>query len=48
MSNLGLEHALRQEGIDFEGASVGDRYVMEEMRKEVPFLAVKNPATRSF
>ncbi len=29
MSNLGLEHALQALGIDFERASVGDRYVME-------------------
>jgi phosphoglucosamine mutase len=32
MSNLGLEHALRQEGIDFERAAVGDRYVMEKLK----------------
>ena len=28
MSNLGLEHALREQGIDFQRAQVGDRYVM--------------------
>ena len=33
MSNLGLEHALKRENIEFERARVGDRYVMEEMRK---------------
>jgi phosphoglucosamine mutase len=32
MSNLGLEHALRAEGIDFERAAVGDRYVMEMLK----------------
>ncbi len=29
MSNLGLEHALRDHGIEFVRAAVGDRYVME-------------------
>jgi len=29
MSNLGLEHALRDHGIEFARAAVGDRYVME-------------------
>lgn len=29
MSNLGLEHALRQLGIEFRRSAVGDRYVME-------------------
>ncbi len=29
MSNLGLEIALRRDGIDFKRAKVGDRYVME-------------------
>lgn len=28
MSNLGLEHALTQQGIDFRRAQVGDRYVL--------------------
>ena len=32
MSNLGLEHALQSEGIEFERAKVGDRYVMERLR----------------
>ena len=32
MSNLGLEHALRQQNIDFRRAAVGDRYVLEELR----------------
>jgi len=33
MSNLGLEHALQQQGIDFRRAQVGDRYVMEMLRE---------------
>ena len=32
MSNLGLQHALEARGIEFRRASVGDRYVMEELR----------------
>jgi phosphoglucosamine mutase len=32
MSNLGLELALRKEGIEFVRARVGDRYVMAELR----------------
>jgi len=31
MTNLGLEHALEKEGIDFERASVGDRHVMVKL-----------------
>ena len=33
MSNLGLEHALRDKGIEFRRASVGDRYVLETLRE---------------
>lgn len=32
MSNLGLEHALRAQAIDFRRAKVGDRYVLETLR----------------
>lgn len=32
MSNLGLEHALEAENIEFRRASVGDRYVLEALR----------------
>lgn len=32
MSNLGLEHALRERDIDFKRAAVGDRYVLETLR----------------
>jgi phosphoglucosamine mutase len=33
MSNLGLEVALREQGIDFHRAQVGDRYVLSLMRE---------------
>ncbi|EQD42092.1 phosphoglucosamine mutase, partial [mine drainage metagenome] len=33
MSNLGLEVALRESGIDFRRASVGDRYVLSLLRE---------------
>jgi phosphoglucosamine mutase len=33
MSNLGLEHALKERGIEFVRAKVGDRYVLEMLRK---------------
>jgi phosphoglucosamine mutase len=33
MSNLGLEVALRQQGIDFKRAAVGDRYVLAMLRE---------------
>ena len=33
MSNLGLEHSLQKEGIEFRRAKVGDRYVMELLRE---------------
>jgi phosphoglucosamine mutase len=33
MSNLGLEHYLKDHGIDLVRTAVGDRYVVEEMRK---------------
>ena len=32
MSNLGLEHALKEQAIEFRRASVGDRYVLEALR----------------
>lgn len=32
MSNLGLEHALAKQGIEFRRAKVGDRYVLEMLR----------------
>ena len=33
MSNLGLEQALEQRGIEFLRASVGDRYVLEQLQR---------------
>jgi len=33
MSNLGLEQGLKAQGIGFERAKVGDRYVLEKLRK---------------
>jgi phosphoglucosamine mutase len=33
MSNLGLEHALRENNIEFSRAAVGDRYVMEMLEE---------------
>lgn len=33
MSNLGLEHTLEKEGIEFRRAKVGDRYVMEMLKE---------------
>ena len=33
MSNLGLEHALRDKDIEFQRAQVGDRYVLEMLKK---------------
>lgn len=33
MSNLGLEHALQRENIDFRRAKVGDRHVLEMLRE---------------
>ena len=33
MTNLGLEHILEQQGIEFRRAAVGDRYVLEELRE---------------
>ena len=38
MSNLGLEHALRSEGIEFLRAAVGDRYVLELMKQHGSML----------
>ncbi len=34
MSNLGMEVALKRQGIDFARARVGDRYVMETLREK--------------
>lgn len=42
MSNMGLELALRQLGIPFLRANVGDRHVMEMMRKKGWHLGAEN------
>lgn len=42
MSNLGLETALRQRGIDFERSAVGDRYVMERLLERTWKLGGEN------
>ncbi|MEW8508824.1 MAG: phosphoglucosamine mutase [Candidatus Thiodiazotropha sp.] len=34
MSNLGLEHALRDHGVVFERTQVGDRYIMERLSEK--------------
>ena len=38
MSNLGMRHALRDLGIDFVEADVGDRFVMEKMQEHGAIL----------
>ena len=38
MTNLGLENALKTEGIPFERARVGDRYVMEKLKANGWFI----------
>lgn len=38
MSNLGLEHALQKQGIDFVRSNVGDRHVMEKLVEKGWFL----------
>ncbi|MEJ2389266.1 MAG: phosphoglucosamine mutase, partial [Chromatiaceae bacterium] len=34
MSNLGLEHALRRLGVGFARAKVGDRFIMERLKRD--------------
>ncbi len=38
MTNLGLEHALKTQGIPFERANVGDRYVLEKLKAKGWFI----------
>jgi len=38
MSNLGLEHALQSHDIAFSRANVGDRYVLEQLKKSNSLL----------
>ena len=42
MSNLGLERFLNQRGISMERTQVGDRYVVEQMRKSGLILVVNS------
>ncbi len=42
MSNLGLEHALKTQGVPFERANVGDRYVMEKLQTNGWFIGGEN------
>ena len=48
MSNLGFEQALARAGIPLARATVGDRYVLEQMRAEAAgSWAARTPATSS-
>ena len=47
MSNIGLEIALRESGIEMVRCPVGDKYVMEEMIKRGCRSAASSPATSS-
>ncbi|MBT0725868.1 phosphoglucosamine mutase [Rosenbergiella australiborealis] len=42
MSNMGLELALKQLGIPFERAKVGDRYVLEKLKEQCWFVGAEN------
>ena len=42
MTNLGLEHALAQHGIELERAPVGDRYVLERLEEKGWLLGGEN------
>ncbi len=44
MSNMGLELALKQLGIPFARAKVGDRYVLEMLGKKAGASVRKTPA----
>ena len=46
MSNLGLELALKELGIPFERSDVGDRHVMELMKKNNWSIGAENSGTR--
>ena len=43
MSNLGLEHALQEQNINFSRAGVGDRYVMSSYWKKTGDSAENHP-----
>lgn len=38
MSNLGLQHAIEQQGLQFQRSQVGDRYVMEKLKSSGAIL----------
>lgn len=42
MSNLGFEHALKQEGIELIRAKVGDRYVLEQLKSQGLMIGGEN------
>ncbi len=42
MSNLGFEHALKQDGIELIRAKVGDRYVLEQLKNNNLLLGGEN------
>ncbi|WP_428466317.1 phosphoglucosamine mutase [Photobacterium minamisatsumaniensis] len=42
MTNLGMENALKNLGIPFVRANVGDRYVMEELKKQGWLIGAEN------
>jgi len=43
MSNMGLEKAMKKMGGHMVRTKVGDRYVVETMRKKATPLAANNP-----
>ena len=47
MSNLGLQDALKKDGISLEVTNVGDRHVIERMRKKATISVVKTLGTSS-
>lgn len=48
MSNFGLEKKMKQEGITVIKTNVGDKYVVDEMRKNNYNLVASNPVTLYF
>ena len=47
MSNLGLERYLDSRGLTLHRTQVGDRYVVEQMRRPATTSAASSPATSS-
>lgn len=48
MSNMGLEIALKQLGIPFERAKVGDRYVLEKLQEKGWRMGLKTQVILSY